>query len=257
MEQKPNSNRRNFIRNVSMGSLAAISLPNIVSAAMASEAPRAKKITLKKDAVILFQGDSITDAGRKRDQNEANNPGALGNGYAYLTAAALLREFPDKNLRIYNKGISGNKVYQLAERWDADCLQIKPDVLSILIGVNDYWHTLNGSYKGTVQTYRDDLIALLERTKKQLPDVQLIIGEPFAVNGVKAVDDKWYPAFNDYRAAAREIATKFDASFIPYQAIYDKAQHSAPGSYWTGDGVHPAIAGASLMAASWMETIKK
>jgi lysophospholipase L1-like esterase len=218
---------------------------------------KAKKVTLKKDAVILFQGDSITDAGRKRDQNDANSPGALGNGYAYLAAAALLREFPGKNLKIYNKGISGNKVYQLAERWDADCLQIKPDVLSILIGVNDFWHTLTGNYKGTITTYRDDFTALLDRTKQQLPDVQLIIGEPFAVNGVKAVDDKWFPAFNEYRVAAREIATKFDAAFIPYQAIYDKAQQSAPGSYWTGDGVHPAIPGASLMAASWMEVIRK
>jgi lysophospholipase L1-like esterase len=257
MEQQPNSNRRNFIRNVSLGSLAALSLPNIVSAATSEKKAYAKKVTLKKDAVILFQGDSITDAGRKRDQNEANNPGALGNGYAYLAAAALLKEFPDKNLKIYNKGISGNKVYQLAERWDADCLQIKPDVLSILIGVNDFWHTLNGNYKGTVKTYRDDFTALLERTKQQLPDVQLIIGEPFAVNRVKAVDDKWFPAFDEYRVAAREIATKFDAAFIPYQAIYDKAQHSAPGSYWTGDGVHPAIPGSSLMAASWMDVVKK
>jgi lysophospholipase L1-like esterase len=259
MEQRPNSNRRSFIRNVSLGSLAALSLPNIVSAAATTdESPvRAKKITLKKDAVILFQGDSITDAGRKRDQHEANNPSALGSGYAYLAAAALLREFPEKNLKIYNKGISGNKVYQLAERWDADCLQIKPDVLSILIGVNDFWHKLNGNYDGTVKTYREDLIKLLDRTKQALPEVQLIIGEPFAVNGVKAVDDKWFPAFNEYRVAAREIATKFDAAFIPYQAIYDKAQQSAPGSYWTGDGVHPAIAGASLMADSWVDTIKK
>ncbi|MBW8686844.1 SGNH/GDSL hydrolase family protein [Chitinophaga rhizophila] len=259
MEQQSNSNRRNFIRNVSLGSLAALSLPNIVSAAVtpAENTARAKKVTLKKDAVILFQGDSITDAGRKRDQSEANNPGALGNGYAYLAAAALLREFPDKNLRIYNKGISGNKVYQLAERWDADCLQLKPDVLSILIGVNDFWHKLNGNYNGTIKTYRDDFTKLLDRTKQALPDVQLIIGEPFAVNGVKAVDDKWFPEFNEYRVAAREIALKYDAAFIPYQAIYDKAQKTAPGSYWTGDGVHPAIPGASLMAASWMETIKK
>lgn len=257
MEQQPNSNRRNFIRNVSLGSLAALSLPNIASTATKEMKAHAKKVTLKKDAVILFQGDSITDAGRKRDQSEPNNTGALGNGYAYLAAAALLKEFPEKNLKIYNKGISGNKVYQLAERWDTDCLQIKPDVLSILIGVNDYWHMLNGNYNGTVKTYRDDFTKLLERTKQELPDVQLIIGEPFAVKGVKAVDDRWFPAFDEYRAAAREIAAKFNATFIPYQAIYDKAQQSAPGSYWTGDGVHPAIAGASLMAASWMDVIKK
>ncbi|MVT11286.1 SGNH/GDSL hydrolase family protein [Chitinophaga tropicalis] len=256
MEQKPISNRRNFIRNVSLGSLAALSLPEVVAAATVNET-RVKKITLKKDAVVLFQGDSITDAGRKKDKSDANDSGALGNGYAYLTAAALLKQFPDRNLKIYNKGISGNKVYQLAERWDAECLDIKPDVLSILIGVNDFWHTLTGNYKGTIKTYRDDFTALLDRTKQKLPELQLIIGEPFAVKGIKAVDDKWYPAFNDYRAAAHEIATKYDAAFIPYQTVFDKAQQSAPGVYWTGDGVHPSLAGASLMSSAWLETIKK
>lgn len=255
MQQKTHSNRRNFIRNVSLGSLAAVSLPSLVSAAAGESA--AKKITLKKDAVVLFQGDSITDAGRKKDQNAANNPAALGSGYAFLAAAALLKQFPDRNLQIFNKGISGNKVYQLAERWDADCLQLKPDVLSILIGVNDFWHTLTGGYKGTVKTYRDDLTTLLDRTRQQLPAVQLIIGEPFAVSGIKAVDEKWYPAFNDYRAAAKEIADKYNAVFIPYQSVFDKAEKTAPGSYWTGDGVHPSIAGAELMAAAWVETVKK
>ena len=255
MQQKTHSNRRSFIRNVSLGSLAAVTLPSLVSAATSEST--AKKITLKKEAVILFQGDSITDGGRKRDQQAANNTGALGNGYAFLAAAALLKQFPDKNLQIYNKGISGNKVYQLAERWEDDCLGLKPDVLSILIGVNDFWHTLTGGYKGTIKTYRDDFTALLDRTKQQLPAVQLVIGEPFAVIGVKAVDDKWYPAFNDYRAASKEIAEKYGAAFIPYQSIFDKAQKTAPGSYWTGDGVHPSIAGAELMAASWIETVKK
>ncbi|WPV64919.1 SGNH/GDSL hydrolase family protein [Chitinophaga sp. LS1] len=255
MEQSTTqSARRKFLRNLSLGTLAAAALPDISFANPISE--KAKKITLKKDAVILFQGDSITDAGRKRDHDEANNGGALGTGYAFLAAAALLKQFPDRNLKIYNRGISGNKVYQLAERWDADCLNLQPDVLSILIGVNDYWHTLTNNYTGTVKTYQDDLTALLDRTKQKLPNVQLIIGEPFAVNHVKAVDDKWFPAFNDYRTAAKEIAGKYNAIFIPYQDIFDKAQKSAPGSYWTGDGVHPSLAGAELMASSWLDTVK-
>lgn len=254
MEQSTHAARRSFLRNLSLGTLAATALPNISFATTHSE--KAKKITLKKDATILFQGDSITDFSRKRDNHDANNGGALGTGYAFLAAAALLRQFPDRNLKIYNRGISGNKVYQLAERWDADCLELKPDVLSILIGVNDYWHTLTGNYSGTIKTYRDDFSALLDRTKQKLPNVQLIIGEPFAVNGIKAVDDKWFPAFNNYRTAAREIAAKYDAIFIPYQEIFDKAQKSAPGSYWTYDGVHPSLAGSELMAASWLDNVK-
>lgn len=247
-------NRRNFLRNVSLGSMAAISIPNIVTAAATVE--KSKKIGLKKEGIILFQGDSITDAGRKRDKNDPNNSAALGSGYALMAASGLLRKNADKNLKIYNKGISGNKVFQLAERWDSDCFAIKPDVLSILVGVNDYWHTLNHDYKGTVQTYRDDYNKLLDRTRQQLPDVQLIIGEPFAVKGVSAVDDKWYPAFDEYRAAAKEIADQHQAIFIPYQAIFDKALQSAPGSYWTGDGVHPSVAGAQLMAEAWLQCVK-
>lgn len=248
------SNRRNFLRNISLGSLAAISIPNIVSAAVSAE--KTKKITLRKEGVVLFQGDSITDAGRKKDNDQPNTGAALGGGYALMAAADLLLKNADKNLKVYNKGISGNKVFQLADRWDIDCLAIKPDVLSILVGVNDFWHTLNGNYKGTVQTYKDDYDKLLARTKQQLPDVQLIIGEPFAVTGVKAVNEKWYPAFDEYRVAARALADKYQAIFIPYQSVFDKAIKSAPGAYWTGDGVHPSVAGAQLMAEAWMQCVK-
>lgn len=248
------NSRRDFLKTASMSSMLSLGLPGIVTSVMEEE--KVKKITLSKGDIILFQGDSITDAGRKKDEPAANNSNALGKGYAFLAASELLNKYPDKGLQIYNKGISGNKVYQLAERWDADCLDLKPTVLSILVGVNDFWHTLNGKYTGTIETYRTDYDKLLDRTKQKLPDVKLIIGEPYAVTGVKAVDEKWYPAFNDYRQAAKELAAKYNAIFIPYQAIYDKAIKSAPGSYWTPDGVHPGVAGAALMAQAWLETVK-
>jgi lysophospholipase L1-like esterase len=249
-----NNNRRSFIRKAALGSLMAVSIPEILSASMASSPE--KKNLLTKDNVILFQGDSITDSGRKRDDPSYNNSGILGSGYPMLAGASLLEKYSALNLKIFNRGVSGNKVYQLAERWDKDCLEIKPDVLSILIGVNDIWHKLNGQYNGTVDVYKKDYIALLERTLKALPNVKLIICEPFAVKGVRAVDDKWYPEFFDYQKAAKDIAVQFGATFIPYQKIYDEAQKSAPGSYWTGDGVHPSLAGAQLMAQAWLKAIK-
>lgn len=251
MENKNNS-RRSFIRKAALGSLMVAGIPEIISAAT----PPAKKVTLSKGNVVLFQGDSITDAGRNKEDNSYNNTRALGSGYAMLAAASMLEKYASQDLRIYNKGISGNKVFQLAERWDKDCLDLKPDVLSILIGVNDIWHKLNGQYNGTVEVYRKDYIALLERTKKALPNVKLIICEPYAVKGVKAVDDKWYPEFYDYQKAAREIADKFGATFVPFQKVYDEAQKRAPGSYWTPDGVHASFAGAQLMAKAWMEAVK-
>jgi lysophospholipase L1-like esterase len=248
------NNRRNFIKKAAIGGMMAISIPEILSAAMPGEG--AKKITLGKDNVILFQGDSITDAGRNKEDGSFNNARNLGTGYAMLTAAGLMEKYAALNLKIYNKGISGNKVFQLAERWDKDCLDLKPNVLSILIGVNDIWHKLNGQYNGTPEIYKKDYIALLERTKKALPNVKLVICEPYAVKGVKAVDDKWYPEFFEYQKAAREIATQFGDVFVPFQSIYDEAQKQAPGVYWTGDGVHASLAGAQLMASAWMKAVK-
>jgi lysophospholipase L1-like esterase len=246
--------RRNFLKKSALGGLMAVSIPEILSAAIDTE--KGKKHIIAKDNIILFQGDSITDSGRNREDSSFNNASDLGSGYPMLAGAALLENYASMNLKVYNKGISGNKVYQLAERWDKDCLEIKPDILSILIGVNDIWHKLNGEYNGTVDIYRKDYIALLERTKMVLPNIKLIVCEPFAVRGVKAVDDKWYPEFYSYQKAAREIATQFDAAFIPFQKIYDEAQKKAPGVYWTGDGVHPSLAGAQLMALAWLKTVK-
>ena len=254
MKHQEHNSRRDFLKKALFGSLATVSIPAIVSSAFAAE--KGKKIELKKDDIILFQGDSITDAGRKRDDIKTNSAAALGSGYAFMASADLLRQHPDKNLSIFNKGISGNKVYQLAERWNSDALELKPTVLSILIGVNDFWHLKRGNYAGTVEKYRTDYQALLDRTRKQLPDVKFIIGEPFAIAGIKAVDESWFPAFNDYRNAAREIAGQYGAVFIPYQTVFDKAQKSAPGVYWTHDGVHPTIAGNRLMAQAWLETVK-
>jgi lysophospholipase L1-like esterase len=249
-----NNNRRSFIKKAAIGGLMAVSIPEILSASMMPSAM--KKNSLTNDNIILFQGDSITDAGRNRNDNSFNSTGALGAGYPMLAGAELLEKYASLKLKVFNKGVSGNKVFQLAERWDADCLSIKPDILSILIGVNDIWHKLEGNYNGTVDIYRHDYIALLERTKKALPNVKLIICEPFAVPGIKAVDDRWYPEFYGYQKTAREIATQFNATFIPYQKIYDEAIKKAPGTYWTGDGVHPTLAGAQLMAQAWVAAVK-
>jgi len=246
------NSRRSFLKTAALGGAMAVSIPEIVCAA----ARPGKRITLTNEDVVLFQGDSITDMHRKRDDDKPDSPGALGVGYPFLVTAELLYRWPGKDLKCFNRGVSGNKVFQLADRWQSDCLDLKPTVLSILVGVNDFWHTLVNGYTGTIKTYRDDYRKLLDRTKQALPDVRLIIGEPYAVIGVKAVDDKWYPAFNDYRAAAKEIAESFGAAFIPHQEIYDKAERLAPGSYWTYDGVHPTLAGARLMAEAWLQTVK-
>lgn len=205
--------------------------------------------------IILFQGDSITDSGRDK-QKEAPNVG-LGSGYVLFASANLRHNLADRNLKCYNRGISGNKVYQLSDRWREDCLQLEPDLLSILIGVNDFWHTLNGGYNGTVEIYKRDYIDLLKRTKDHLPDSEIVIGEPFIIKEGSAVSDEWLPDFYDYQTAAKEVAKMFDAAFIPYQSVFDKATQQVSPTYWSGDGVHPTMAGYQLMAQSWLETVKR
>jgi len=252
------SDRRSFLKRAIIGSAGLAAIPAFLSAnedEMASIATRINAKYLKNSNVILFQGDSITDAGRKREALDANNQGALGGGYAFLAAADLLNTFPEKDLKIYNKGISGNKVYQLAERWQAECIDLKPAVLSIMIGVNDYWHKHNGNYDGTVAIYEKDFRALLKKTKEALPQVKLVIMEPYAVLGCKAVDSTWFPEFDQYRASARKLAGEFDAIFIPCHDIFAKASKIAPPTYWTADGVHPSVAGAKLLSDAWMKYV--
>jgi lysophospholipase L1-like esterase len=215
-----------------------------------------KNSIIQKDSTILFQGDSITDAGRDRkSEGNANDSNALGKGYVYSIATQLLAESPGDGLKIYNRGISGNKVFQLADRWDKDCLDLKPDVLSILIGVNDIWHSLNGNYDGTVETYEKDYKALLGRTLKALPKVKLVICEPFVLR-CGAVNDKWFPEFDQYRAVAGKMAREFDALFVPFQSMFDDAVKKAPPAHWAGDGVHPSMAGAYLMAQEWLKVVQ-
>ena len=232
-----------------------LSISDIVASAMSI--PQASKISLQKDDVILFQGDSITDAGRDKNVNNPNTSPMMGSGYVIQAAGGLLFKHAEKNLKIYNKGISGNKVYQLAERWDSDCINLKPNVLSILIGVNDFWHTKTGDYKGTTKIYEDDFRSLLKRTVSALPGVKLIIGEPFALTGIKAVDQTWYPLFDQYRETAKKLADEFNAVFIPYQKVFNEALKRAPGVYWSHDGVHASLAGARLMAHAWMEAVSE
>jgi len=236
------------------GAMALATIPGIVSASMPTS-DKQKRIVLNAKDVVLFQGDSITDAGRDKKNEVANNPWSFGMGYAFLAASKLLNTMSEEDLEIYNRGISGNKVYQLDERWKKDCLELKPDVLSILIGVNDYWHKRNGEYDGTVEIYENDYRALLKRTQKVLPDVQLVLCEPFYVLETKAVDGSWVEPMKKYQAAAKRISDEFETIWVPFQKVFDEAINHAPGTYWTGDGVHPSMAGAQLMAEAWLKAV--
>jgi len=247
--------RRDFLKTGMMAGVSLAVLPELAKAVVNKQHNAlAAKINLKKESVILFQGDSITDSGRNKESNVCNTFDQLGNGYTLFTATHLLKTYADKQLKIYNRGISGNKVFQLRERWEMETLAFMPDVLSILIGVNDYWHTLSSGYKGTVEIYENDLRALLQYTKDKLPNLQLVLCEPFALKGGSAIDEpKWFPMFDAYRTALKKLAGEFKAVFVPFQSAFDEAMKLAPARYWATDGVHPDLPGRQLMADVWLE----
>ena len=255
MRRNNPTSRRNFIKSLTATAIGGTALVLSSCNSASSSSSHRKNSLIQKDSTILFQGDSITDAGRgRKSEGNANNSNALGTGYVYSIATQLLADRAGDGLRIYNRGISGNKVFQLADRWDKDCLDLKPDVLSILIGVNDIWHSLNGNYDGTVEKYEKDYRTLLERTLEALPKVELVICEPFVLR-CGAVNDKWFPEFDQYRAVAKKMSKVSNALFVPFQSMFDDAVKKAPPAHWAGDGVHPSMAGAYLMAQEWLKTV--
>ncbi len=252
--------RRRFLGQAAATTAAAVTASSLLPVSGCEEpvkrvSGRTSGGLIGAGSVVLFQGDSITDAGRnRRRKDNANDARAMGYGYPLLAGAHLLAQYCAADLKVYNRGISGNKVFQLADRWDKDCIALKPDVVSILIGVNDIWHKLNGQYDGTIEVYQKDYHALIERTLRELPGVKLVICEPFVLR-CGAVNDKWFPDFDGYRAAAKQVATDFGTVFVPFQSMFDEAVKTTAPNYWAGDGVHPTMAGASLMAQAWLDAV--
>lgn len=245
-------NRRTMLQTSLAAAGAAATIGATTQTAQAAES----NVKLKSGNVILFQGDSITDARRSRKlENNANDSQGLGFGYPLLIASQLLQEHAELGLKVYNRGISGHKVPDLQKRWQKDCIDLKPTVLSILVGVNDIWHKLNGRYDGTVKDYEIGFAALLKQTKNALPETKIVVCEPFALR-CGAVSDKWYPEFDERRAAAKKVATDAGKLWVPFQTMFDEAiAAGTKPNYWAGDGVHPTLAGHALMAKTWREVV--
>ena len=245
--------RRHFLKQTAL----ALSIPLVGCESAPSASDTAPFSALKRGDVLLFQGDSITDARREKTEQLPNTSSSFGHGYAFLAASYLLNKFPEHQFTIYNRGISGNKVFQLADRWQEDALDLKPNWVSVLIGVNDFWHKMKHGYEGTVEIYENDLRALLQRTTSELPGVRLIVCEPFILPNTSAVDQSWVEPFKAYQKAAHHIATELGALWVPFQTLFNNAFQHAEAAYWAPDGVHPSMAGSQLMANAWLDVLNK
>ena len=205
---------------------------------------------------ILFQGDSITDGGRQRVGNDLNH--IMGQDYAYLVAARLGARLPERQLTFLNRGISGNTVTDLAARWQTDALDLKPDVISILVGVNDAADVVDHRAKAvSAEQFEQTYDQLIRDTRKALPNVRLVLCEPFIlpVGRVKAGWEKWSAEMTSRRQVVAKLSTKYHLPLIPFQKVFDDACRRAPADYWLWDGVHPTYAGHQLMADAWLRAL--
>lgn len=207
------------------------------------------------NSVILFQGDSITDTQRQRENPQPNHSHALGNGYVNHISSALLQTYPAHNLQIYNRGISGNRVVDLYARWRIDAIHLQPTIISILIGVNDTWHRFRGDNGVEVDRYAQVYRMLLEYTQSQLPGVQFVLCEPFVLPcGV--VEPSWEEEITQRQAIVKQLAQEFNATFVAFQSAFDRVGNAPAPSYWLADGVHPTPAGHKLMAETWLKAVE-
>jgi lysophospholipase L1-like esterase len=202
---------------------------------------------------LLFQGDSITDAFRKPE--EINTAYQLGNGYVFLVAARLSARFPQKNWDFINRGVSGNKIFDLKKRWENDAIDLQPDVLSIFIGVNDTLAAMQGPSSLTDEEFFSAYRTLLDETRKKLPQIRLLLIEPFLLE-VGEVQKSWGDHLRPRQLFVQEVAKETMSTFIPTQNLFNQAARMREPAFWSYDGIHPTHAGFQLLADAWIDAFE-
>ncbi len=211
---------------------------------------------------ILFQGDSITDCDRARPNM---NKTELGMGYPHFVKAALNSRYPGAHTFV-NRGISGNRIVDLYARIKIDAINLAPDFMSILVGVNDVWHEINYQNGVGAEKFEKIYTMYVEEIRAALPNIKIMIMEPFVLPGSNTTGeledgaDKYtlFRAETEKRAAvARRVAEKFSLPFVPLQDMFDEACKEAPADYWLWDGVHPTEAGHQRIMEKWIKAFEE
>ena len=208
---------------------------------------------------ILFMGDSITDCQRNRESDSY-----LGGGYATMAAGELGVQKP-YTYKFLNRGISGNRIVDLHARIKKDMICLKPDYISILIGINDVWHEYTEQNGVSAEKFEILYDLMIRELQQELPGVKIMILEPFVLPGSKTRTDKENPGRWEYfstqtplrAATAKRIAEKYGLVFVPLQERFSKVNENAPDGYWLRDGVHPTPAGHGLIRQAWLEGFAK
>lgn len=204
---------------------------------------------------VLFQGDSITDCGRGE---------GLGGGYAFLVAASMGYENPGE-YKFINRGISGNRIVDLYARIRSDIINLNPDYMSILIGVNDVWHGVDWDNGVDAEKFERIYSMLIEEIKDALPNIKIMIMEPFCLRGsgtdsTEDYPEKWeiFRSEVEKRAEkAKAIAEKYGLTFIPLQEKFDAIAEKMGNECWLADGVHPTIRGHEMIKREWIKVFEQ
>jgi acyl-CoA thioesterase I len=201
---------------------------------------------IEKNDIVLFQGDSITDMGRDR-----NDITCLGHGYAMIAASIYLSLFPENNVTFINKGIGGDRAINLKNRWSEDCLDLKPTVVSLMVGINDCWRNFDNDDQTSIEDFESNCHYLLEKVKQEL-NAKLILCEPFVL---PFPEDrvKWRIDLDPKINIIRKLAREYKALLVPFDGILNSVSAIQPPQFWTTDGVHPTTAGHGLMAREWLK----
>jgi len=246
------SPRRTFIKSAVLTGLATAIAPAI---GLAGEPSPETIIPEEKDLVFLFQGDSITDGkrGRTEDLNHI-----MGHGYVFAAASRIGADFPESGFKFYNRGISGNKLSDLDKRWQTDTMDIKPDVLSVLIGINDVAAVVESKPEIMDATQFEAVLRkLLQQVKTANPNVLMVLGIPFVYPVGKRKENwaLWQSETAQRAVKVRQLAMEFNAVIVDYPTMFEKAMKKATPDYWVWDGVHPTIFGHELMAREWIKQV--
>ncbi|MEO1999058.1 MAG: SGNH/GDSL hydrolase family protein [Planctomycetaceae bacterium] len=252
--------RRTFLRNTAVGAGAA-TVNAAVETRAANRRPEAvagydyQKPSLPKRSRLLFLGDSITDMKWGRNQRDRNH--YLGHSYVYLIASRLGVDMPEAELEFFNRGVSGNKVGDLKLRWQKDAIDMKPDLLSILIGVNDV--SRSGGKDVPLDRWETDYRFLLDRSRQANPGLRLVLLDPFVLRSGRLSDEqpwtRWRDQIDRLRASVARLASDYAAVHINTQDIFNAAAATARPQHWIWDGVHPLPQGHELIARNWLQQV--
>ena len=205
---------------------------------------------------ILFFGDSITDMGRNYELNKSTDVWSYGVGYPIFVAGNLYAENPQRH-EVINRGISGNRVVDLYARIKLDVWNLNPDVLSILIGINDIWHEIVQKNGVEIDRFEKIYRIMIEDTKKTLPNTKIVLCEPFVLQGSATAENfQRFCEVYKYAEVVKKLAEVYGFYFLPLQDKLIVAAKKFGAEHYLYDGVHPMVAGAKLIADEGVKLFK-